>query len=188
MSAEAEGRGREGERKRTGNGKLVALLVVGFGVFHCASLLLGMLPHDWAVNSVLAPYRQVTGTEQNWRMFQTIPRVDRREVTLAIVDGSGAVVTKGPVLPGLERFDLDKRIRYERLVDRLISPENPYKGHFIDALGKAISSSPDLSSPSSFELRVDTHYIRLLKRIEEDGEMSLLKSQSFGPFMVEGEE
>ena len=162
-------------------------VIVAFGVLHALAMLLAILPRDWGVNSALDPYRQVTGTEQNWRMFDTIPLLADREVTVEVADASGERSTVGPVLPGLGRFELEDRIRYDTLIGRILLTDNHYREPFVESLDRAIADSDELDGAVSFELRIDTSYIRLLKRIEEDGELSLLKTEFIGPFSIGGE-
>ena len=167
--------------------KWVAPLVVGFGVFHACHLLLALLPESWLLNHWFKPYRLATGSEQRWRVFETIPRITDRVYSVEVVDGDGGREVVGPVLPGLEPFKLDKRIRYYALLENLLAPERDYFEHYIDSLDRAIDESSDLSGAVSFEIRVDTDYIRTLEMIEEDGELSTPRTEFIGPFSVGGD-
>ncbi len=64
--------------------RLLISLAVGFGIFHALTLLLAILPHDWAINRLLAPYRQLTGTGQEWGMFYTIPTMQENAIAVDV--------------------------------------------------------------------------------------------------------
>jgi hypothetical protein len=163
--------------------KLIAGLVIAFGLFHGASMLLGILPRGAGINEALAPYRQLTGTEQDWGMFHTIPTVREKLLTVEVADASGPVSEFGPILPGLKPYATHSRIRYYYLLNRMTAPGSSYFDPYIDQLREAVAKdSPGI--PVEFMLKTETDYIRLIKRIQEDGKMTLRKSGAHGPFPI----
>ena len=177
------------EESTTGHGprasSRLVTLVVGFGLFHAFTLLVAILPHDWAINRVLAPYRQLTGTDQEWGMFYTIPTMQENSMEIDVVDRSGEVSVRGPILPGLKPYRTHSKIRYYYLLNSLTDAGQPYLGAYVKQLGEAVAEDSG-GSASEFSIRMDREYIRLLERIGEDGEMTLLKSETLGPFPLDG--
>ncbi len=163
--------------------RLISVLVVAFGLFHAANLLFAMLPRASPINRALAPYRQLTGTEQEWGMFYTIPTMQQNEITVEITDVSGAVTEHGPILPGLKDYATHSQIRYYYLLNQLTSPKGDYSEGYIDQLRKEIGSA-STGDPTEFTVKFEGDYIRSLDLIDEDGKMTLLQSKSLGPFSV----
>jgi hypothetical protein len=167
-------------------GKQLTAVAVGFGLFHSLSLVLAIFPRDWAGNRILAPYRQLTGTEQEWGMFYTIPTMQENAIAVEITDASGASSERGPILPGLRPYRTHAQIRYYYLLNRLTDHQQPYLGAYVKGLGEEVMRLTD-GGASEFAIRMESEYIRLLERIDEDGEMTLLKSETLGPFLLGGE-
>ena len=153
-------------------------LAIGFGIFHCTTLGLAMLPRSWGVNQALAPYRQLTGTEQEWGMFHSIPTLQQNEITVEVVDGSF-----GPILPGLRDYKTHDQIRHYYLFNRLTDPDSVYFDAYVEGLRKALVEQ-GVDSSAEFSLRIESDFIRLLERIDEDGKMTLRKSEVRGPFSM----
>ena len=101
------------------SGKRLIAVVIAFGLFHALSLVLAILPRDWAINRLLAPYRQLTGTEQEWGMFYTIPTMQENAVAVEVTDAGGVTAERGPILPGLKSYRTHAQIRYYYLLNRL---------------------------------------------------------------------
>ncbi|MGI9240678.1 MAG: hypothetical protein ACR2RV_07750, partial [Verrucomicrobiales bacterium] len=139
-------------------------LAVGFGLFHALTLVLAILPHDWAINRLLSPYRQLTGSDQEWGMFYTIPTMQENSMEIDVVDGSGETSVRGPILPGLKPYRTHAKIRYYYLLNSLTDAGQPYLGAYVKQLGEAVAEDSG-GRASEFSIRMDRRYIRLLERI-----------------------
>ena len=162
--------------------KRLIAVVIGFGLFHALSLALAILPRDWAINRLLAPYRQLTGTEQEWGMFYTIPTMQENAITVEIQETSGASSERGPILPGLKPYRTHAQIRYYYLLNRLTDAGSPYFDAYVERLGDEVREESE-GRAAEFAIHTEGRYIRLLERIAQDGEMTLLKSETLGPFL-----
>ena len=163
--------------------KLIAALAIGFGLFHGVGMLLAVLPADWGANRLFEPYRKLTGSQQQWDMFSTIPIALDQQVTVDFARGDGGMATAGPILPGLREFDLDSRIRYYPLLHRLMARDGDYLGSYLAGVEAALAEETG-GDVREFSLRSETDFVRLIKRIDEDGQMTVRKSEVIGPIVV----
>ena len=154
----------------------LAILAIGFGMFHCATIVLAMLPRSWGINRALAPYRQLTGTEQEWGMFHTIPNLQHNEIRVEVGEDSF-----GAILPDLRDYQTHDRIRHYYFFKSLTETGNVYFDDYVDGLRVALAAQ-GVDSSKGFVLNTESDFIRLLERIDEDGEMTLRKSEVRGPF------
>jgi hypothetical protein len=160
--------------------KLIAALLISFGLLHCASLLVALLPGDWKVNQIFAPYRQLTGTQQEWEMFATIPIALDKRITVDVTDTNGKVTTVGPILPGLEEFDIHTNIRYYSSLVRMMSRDSDFLGAYVGQLKRAVKES-SATGVREFSVKTETDFIRLIKNVQKDGQMTLRKTDALGP-------
>jgi hypothetical protein len=65
----------------------------------------------------------------------------------------------------------------------LTAADGRYFDAFIEKLRREVASTGE-GRASEFSLQIETDYVRLLERINEDGVMTLRNSETFGPFAV----
>jgi hypothetical protein len=120
-------------------------------------------------------------------MFYTIPKKQSNEITVEVVGASGEVVEYGPILPGLRKHETHSSgIRYYYLFNQLMDTNGPYLDAYLEKLRREVAeSAPAGGGEKELLVRIETDYIRLLDRINEDGRMTLRKSVTLGPFPVE---
>ena len=167
--------------------KLIVTLVIVFGLFHCASLLFAILPADFKINQLFEPYRRLTGTEQKWGMFETIPVALDKEIVVEVREATGKVTSLGPILPGLGEFEIQSRIRHYPALVRMMSPGSDYLQGYLENLESAVVEEVGAQAVE-FSVRSETDMIRTIKKIEEDGKMTVRQGDVLGPFQIGGED
>ena len=166
--------------------KLIAGLAIGFGLFHGATLLIALLPGSWAINRGLDQYRHLTGTRQDWKMFSSIPRALDKTVTVEIRDAAGEPTVVGPILPGLEPLDIHSRVRYHSLLVRMMASDSICLGGYVEAIERAVVESHGADA-REFSVITETEFIRLIKKINEDGKMTVRQVDELGPIPISAE-
>ncbi len=166
--------------------RFLCWLIIAFATFHAASMVTALLPAKSSIRTFFRPYQLLTGTEQHWIMFQTIPNIQEANVRLEVRDASGESKELGPFLPGFHPFNMRSRVRHFYLMNRLSSaPGEPYFDAYIRNLASTIARTVP-GTPVEFLLHYDANYIRKLENIRDDGEMTLSRTETRGPFPIDG--
>lgn len=116
-------------------------------------------------------------------MFATIPIALDQEVSVEVLDGEGKTTSFGPILPGLSEFDLRSRIRYYPLLHRLRSRGGIYLSSYLGKLEAAVVEQVG-DGAKEFSIKTETDFIRLIKKVAEDGEMTKRSVDLIGPIPI----
>ncbi len=147
-----------------------------------------MVPSESILRKKLAPvfdpWRSLTGTEQHWDMFGTVPH--HRDYTVSVegkAPSSSAWRTLpdvGPVLPGLK--PVPGHFRFHTFFTRLDDKRYDYaRDPYLANLGKVIvAAHPELKG-GQFRLRKTAQRIHPLETIRDLGEPSYEQTTLHGP-------
>lgn len=166
-------------------GRAVAAL---FLTWVALSLAFTLVPQESVLRKKLAPvfdrWRSLTGAEQHWDMFATVPHHRGYEVTVEVQPSGGGswrvVPELGPILPGLE--PMPAYFRYHTFFTRL--DENAYDyslDPYLARLGEAIVKAHPEWTGGKFRLRKAAQRIHQLETIRDLGEASYEQTILHGP-------
>lgn len=124
------------------------------------------------LDSVFFNYKVLTGTRQDWQMFQLPPRDSNLEVVLELRDSEGKTHTMGPVMPGFEDVDVLSDGRYYHLWGRYeFWNETSYIQTYLENMGRLLKKSED-PVYKDLKLIYRKHLIQPPESIAESGEIS----------------
>ena len=161
---------------------VVLLTWIAFG------LAFTLIPPESILRKKLAPWldpwRSLSGTEQHWDMFGTVPHHRSYAVTVEVQSPSSrswqSLPDLGAVLPGLR--PMPSYFRYHTFFTRLDDASYGYaRDPYLAKLGEAIvSSHPELRG-GRFRLRKTAQRIHPLETIRDLGEPSYEQTTLHGP-------
>ena len=175
---------------------LCGILIVAFASLCAANILSGLATLTPYATGWLADVRKTTGTEQNWSMFHSIPRVQRLQVAVVAIDREGNPHKFGPGLPGLKDIQPHEKIRYYYTFERLFTPGGEtYRKPYIKALAQALGKKDPRLVEFSIHLKITTTHPQntpqeislLLDRIRKGGKPAVEQQGIFGPFPVKND-
>lgn len=162
-------------------------LVASFAVLHAAYLVTQILPYDLRPRSpwrgLVPAYETITGCEQEWVMFETIPSYHAFDAVIQVKDQKGEIRELGPVLPGMRRYrDIDGP-RLHNLMDRLKWEGKflPFQVNYLKKMDGLLKERHLLNEGDIWTLRFDLDYTRHLFHIRKDGQLSLRTVKEFSP-------
>ena len=96
------------------------------------------------LDNLFLTYRILTGTRQDWQMFDLAPRDHNLEIVVEARDSVGTVHEFGPVLPGLKNVDVLADGRFYPLWARFeFWNETNYINAYLENVGKLLKQSDD---------------------------------------------
>ena len=108
---------------------VVRVLFVLFLTYHAAGVLSTLIPSPSALADrtwpLFASYLKLTGTEQDWSMFTSVPNRQSSQVTVSSFDAAGLRREHGAIIPGLRDYDTDETFRYHSIFDRYSTLASP---------------------------------------------------------------
>ncbi len=154
-------------------------------VFHLAAITIANLPATTALGgSIYRPfawYLTPTGLWQTWDMFTTIPHFLDLDGALVVVDESGSITRRGPLLPGFASFA--KTVRIQGTFMRLAFSSDSYTSYtkrYRAAICRALLAERR-GAPTQVGFELLAQELRPLADIRKDGRISQPKTYSFGP-------
>ncbi len=188
MTEETDSRdpGETGSSPWRRGGRGIAVL---FLTWTALAMAFTMIPVESVLRRKVAPlferFRSITGLDQHWDMFASVPNHRAYVVTVEVEPASGGgwrtLETIGPVLPGLE--PLPAYFRYHSFYNRL--DQKRYAGGmepYTRALaGEIVRAHPGLEG-GRFRLRKSAQRIQALETIRDLGEVSYEQSTLNGPY------
>ncbi len=182
--------------ENTRGGRLGRALAVLFFTWVAASLLFTLIPVESAMRRSLGPvfdgWRALTGLEQHWDMFGTVPHHRSYAVTVEIeLPGRGGdwrrVSDIGPVLPGLR--ELPGHFRYHTFFTRLDDKvyAEALEPYLRDLEAAILEAHPEWRG-GRFRVRKAAERIHPLETIRDLGEPSYEQMTQHGPRVLDGEE
>ena len=152
--------------------------------WHAAAIGFTLIPFESQLRKRLAPpmdfYRKLTGIEQHWNMFETVPYHRDYTVAVGVTQGSANTSAEtGPILPGLAPFP--EYFRYHTFMTRLESKEfdmflEPYARHLGEEILRAHPGA------TRFEIRKQAERIQDLELIRDLGKVSRTVQTVHGPY------
>ena len=162
--------------------RATAGIIVTFGFFHGFMLLIAVFPGYWRLPAifrpVFSPYQELTGTAQRWDMFHTIPRVSFTSAKMEITYPDGRIEERGPVIPGFKATRTPEDIRVAYAIDRILSDES--NRAYREAWKLKLAGQVAAEGGTSFQVEVETRFIRTLSYIVKDGVISKPTTERFG--------
>lgn len=166
-------------------GRAAAVLLV---TWVAAGLVFTMIPTESVLRQklqpVFGPWRSLSGTEQHWDMFGTVPHHRSYAVSVEVqapsTSGWQTLEDLGPVFPDLK--PLPRLFRYHTFFTRLDDKRYNYAlDPYLAKLGNAIvAAHPELKG-GRFRLRKEAQRIHPLETIRDLGEPSYEQTVLHGP-------
>ena len=167
-------------------GRVVAVI---FFTWTAVAITFTMIPTQSIIWRKFQPlvgrYRMLTGLDQHWDMFASVPNHRAYEVTVEVEPPSGGgwrtLPGIGPVIPGLR--EVPGHFRYHTYFTRLdekryVPQVIPYTQRLADEI---LREHPELTG-GKFRLRKTAHRIQALETIRDLGEPSFEQSTLNGPY------
>ena len=168
-----------------------ALLLVfccGHAVFLIASIVPRNPPPAERGNPAVALYRMLTGGQQQWNVFETIPFLHSLDARIEVDDGVGGRAVVGSVLPGFTPYPRPERSRYYILFHRML--HNTDRPLFFEAYLRTTEALLRAQRGSVIDghwtLVVDVEWTRTLLYSRRDGVLSVPASRSFDAANIGG--
>jgi len=164
-------------------------LVACFAVIHAAYLVVQIIPHalrpklPW--RELMPAYKTLTGSEQVWDMFESIPSYEAFDATIQITSRSGEIRELGPVMPGMRKYRDLEGPRLHCVMDRMtwVGKFHPFQLSYLKKMDEVLKERDLLDEGDVWTLRYDLDYIRHLFHVRKDGQVSLRKVKEFSPPM-----
>lgn len=152
------------------------VLIVVFATCHALKLIMAILPvpnRPDPLPGLAHAYEGLTGSQQNWDMFVTIPTYHRYDVRLVIKGIDGSERYLGPLLPGFKTYPEPEDVRLYLLFERMTN------GALVEGLRQAYLRQVDrllreehrIQEGETWYLETITDYTRLIKRVQKDGRL-----------------
>jgi hypothetical protein len=144
--------------------------------YHALALTLGtLIPYESHLYTVLhpwfSPYLKLTGTEQKWNMFTTVPNYASYEVVLVAQDDRGDRNEYGPVLPGL-RASNSADYRDNKLFSKLATPGyKSVRDAYFETARREIEARAG-TKLRALHLRFKVQRLHNLARVRKNGQIS----------------
>lgn|GEM_PF-2949158 len=157
-------------------------MAVVFGCFHGSMLLVSLAPFYSPPHStllpVLTPYHELTGTRQDWDMFQTIPETFSMSARMKMESADGTISLVGPILPDLETFQTPKSIRYFCAISRILHGRNEL--NYRKGWDRLIARKVEDMGGVSYEVEIEEQLTRNFFYIKRDGQLTKTFYTRFG--------
>lgn len=176
-------------RRDQGLGRFGRIFAVLFLTWTAAVIAWTIVPRESIVRRqstwLFQPCRSITGLDQHWDMFGTVPHHHAYRVVVEVEPPgtAGARVKTGPILPGLG--DVPAYFRYHTFFVRMEDPT--YAGWltpYIERLGAELADSHPEWRGGTFRVRKTAVRIQPLDTIRDLGEVGYEQSTMHGPFPI----
>jgi hypothetical protein len=144
--------------------------------YHALALTLGtLIPRDshlyTDLNPLFRPYLAISGTEQIWNMFITVPNYASYDIVLFAEDSRNGQHEYGPILPGLRACD-SWNYRDNKLFGNLATPGYAsVRNAYFETARREIEARDRLKL-RSLRLRFKTQRLFNLARVRSTGRIS----------------
>ncbi len=168
---------------------VVRVLFVLFLTYHAAGVLSTLIPSPSALadrtRPLFASYLRLTGTEQDWSMFTSVPNRQSSQVTVSSFDAAGLRREHGAIIPGLRDYDTDETFRYHSIFDRYSTPgfANYLPGYECKVADLVEAETGE--RPSRIQVVMTSNRIRYLRDIREGGGSTFKQVWKSASFEVE---
>lgn len=162
-----------------------AVLIVVFAGCHALKLLVSILPEgnrpDLLPFGISNAYEVLTGSQQNWNMFSTIPSHHDYDARIVITAADGVTRQEGVLLPGFQRFPKPEQVRFYNFFERMLdgSMGDEVRNAYLLKMDAALWESGKIQPGETWALEVDEDFTRHLKYIRKDGQIFQRRTQRF---------
>ena len=156
-------------------GRVRAVLLLGFCCWHAAFMIASIVPRNDGPhergNRAVDFYRLFVGGEQQWNMFETIPRHHSLDARIVVDDGKGGRTTLGSVMPGFTPYPSPENARYYNVFYRILqgSVRSPLFLAYLRKTEELLRARHGDSVTGHWALVVDVEWTRTLSESSRDG-------------------
>ncbi len=165
-------------------------MILIFGTTHLLFLLICILPEPWRQVSILPKvcriYQIITGSKQDWIVFDTIPTFHRLNVRLIVKDEKGRLHEEGILLPGLRRYPEPEQARIYKWVILMSfsSLMPPQRAAYIKKVAAELLRSGRYGPKSEVSLEVTAERTRSLLGVRKLREIAVPSTTLMGPLVL----
>jgi hypothetical protein len=154
-------------------------IIVAFATCHAAKLLVGIIPESRRPDPIpfgLAhAYEVLTGSQQNWNMFQSIPSHHAYTARIVITGADGKERHLGPLLPGFQAYPTPENARIYLLFDFTLTQfwaAKDLRTAYLQRIDRALREEQRISTGETWCFEAQADFTRHLFHIRRDGRLS----------------